>query len=44
METVGLGIKQCLSLFKLTGYTIGDRLLRPAMVTVARKEPGDAKA
>ena len=27
-----------------TGYTIGDRLLRPAMVTVARKEPGDAKA
>jgi molecular chaperone GrpE len=22
-----------------TGYTIGDRLLRPAMVTVARKEP-----
>jgi len=27
-----------------TGYTIGDRLLRTAMVTVARKEPGDAKA
>jgi molecular chaperone GrpE len=25
-----------------TGYTIGDRLLRPAMVTVARKESGDA--
>jgi len=25
-----------------TGYTIGDRLLRPAMVTVARKEPGNA--
>jgi molecular chaperone GrpE len=24
-----------------TGYTIGDRLLRPAMVTVARKEPGN---
>ena len=29
-----------------TGYTIGERLLRPAMVTVARKEAGngDAKA
>jgi len=25
-----------------TGYTIGDRLLRPAMVTVARKESGNA--
>ncbi len=25
-----------------TGYTIGERLLRPAMVTVARKEPGEA--
>jgi molecular chaperone GrpE len=25
-----------------TGYTIGERLLRPAMVTVARKEAGDA--
>lgn len=24
-----------------TGYTIGDRLLRPAMVTVARKEAGN---
>jgi molecular chaperone GrpE len=23
-----------------TGYVIGDRLLRPAMVTVARKESG----
>jgi molecular chaperone GrpE len=27
-----------------TGYTIGDRLLRPAMVTVARKEPGSGGA
>jgi molecular chaperone GrpE len=27
-----------------SGYVIGDRLLRPAMVTVARKEAGDAPA
>jgi molecular chaperone GrpE len=27
-----------------TGYTIGDRLLRPAMVTVARKESGNGAA
>jgi len=26
-----------------TGYTIGDRLLRPAMVTLARKEDGKTK-
>ncbi|HUO99016.1 MAG TPA: nucleotide exchange factor GrpE [Rhizomicrobium sp.] len=26
-----------------TGYTIGDRLLRPAMVTVARKENGESR-
>ena len=26
-----------------TGYRIGDRLLRPAMVTLARKEDGEAK-
>ncbi len=26
-----------------TGYTIGERLLRPAMVTVAKKEDGEAK-
>lgn len=25
-----------------TGYVIGDRLLRPAMVTVAKAEPGDS--
>jgi molecular chaperone GrpE len=26
-----------------TGYVIGDRLLRPAMVTVARREPGSGE-